>query len=211
MQLSRLPVSLLSILLLAITPALTVEHRDTVNGTTATEPPIAPSPTPSCIPGNKVGAILVTQPNISSYIFVGNKAMVQWQYTPIVTLKPKTVDILVFLESAPTTSKTVIISGLDVSNGASAWVWKVDQLQAGSYKLHIIPDGKETMGKKQNELPCFANGETLPGTSGAFSISQLQKLPNYPDRFPPSTNNASNCRAVWWKFSLLALFAYLLV
>ncbi|TPX74947.1 malate dehydrogenase [Chytriomyces confervae] len=94
--------------------------------------------TAPCVRGNNIGSIYVTQPNISSYVFVGNNAIVEWRYSPNVKNKPKTVDIIVYRESNPTTSQTVIVGGLDVSNGATAWRWHVNQLPAGVYKLHIL-------------------------------------------------------------------------
>ncbi|KAJ3023917.1 UNVERIFIED_CONTAM: hypothetical protein HDU68_008407 [Siphonaria sp. JEL0065] len=153
------------------------------NATSTSPDPATTSAT--CKPGVSIGQILISQPNMSSFVFVGNPLVVQWTYTVLVKNKPNTVDIKIYSVS-DTKNIITLVSGLDVSNGAKAWLWNVGQIAAGSYKAHIVPDGKETLNKKQNELPCFVNGDAMPGTSGAFGISQLQPLATFPDRFPPN-------------------------
>ncbi|KAJ3063764.1 hypothetical protein HDU98_000444, partial [Podochytrium sp. JEL0797] len=157
----------LACLILAILFGISAQ-ADSATTTTGSD---SSAPSAACKPGVKKGPILVIQPNMSSFIFVGNTAIVQWKYTALVTNKPSTVDISIFLVSSPTTS-TTLVRNLDVSNGAMAWEWKVTQVQPGSYKAHIVPDGKETMGKKQDQMPCFADGDAMPGTSAAFQLGK---------------------------------------
>ena len=42
-----------------------------------------------------------------------------------------------------------------------------------------------------DKMPCFANGEPLPATSGQFKIVNSVPLLAYPDAFPPNTSHGS--------------------
>jgi hypothetical protein len=71
--------------------------------------------------------------------------------------------------------------------GATAWQWSVSSVADGAYKLRVVPDGKETANKKQDEYPCFADGEAMPGTSAEFRVTRSTVIFETKDRFPPTS------------------------
>ncbi|KAJ3207890.1 hypothetical protein HDU67_007165 [Dinochytrium kinnereticum] len=161
--------------------------------------------------GVKIGQIIVGQPNVSSIVMVGSVAMVSWQYTPLVKNFPKQVDIKINSVDGQQFWTNAIVSSLNVSNGARGWLWRVGQFADGSYRLRVVPDGKETAGKKQDELPCFFDGDPLPGNSAIFKITRTFEFDGSKDRFPPSVSPASCMQlAVKWLLVLKHLWWWLL-
>ncbi|KAI8836556.1 hypothetical protein BC829DRAFT_421669 [Chytridium lagenaria] len=138
--------------------------------------------------GVKIGQIIVGQPNVSSIVMVGSSAMVTWNYTPLVKNFPKTL------------WTTSLVLGLNVSQGARGWYYRtllkivaLNEKGGGA----VVPDGKETAGKRQGDLPCFFDGDALPGSSAIFKISRTFELDEAKDRFPPSTSSAHQPTYEW--------------
>ncbi|KAJ3412742.1 hypothetical protein HDV05_000312 [Chytridiales sp. JEL 0842] len=157
------------------------------NSSTSPTTAIIEDPKP-CKRGTKIGQILITQPNASTIWFVGAPAWVVWSYTPLVTQPPKTIDIKIqSVLSKVSTWDTFLVKSLDVSNGATAYlIPELPRMLEGGYKLKVVPDGKEIAGKRQDEYPCFGDGEGMPGVSAEFQVTRTREIVVTKDRFPPT-------------------------
>ncbi|KAI9332293.1 hypothetical protein DFJ73DRAFT_855861 [Zopfochytrium polystomum] len=175
-----------------------------LSGLTTSETLSATTAAASCKPGTKLGQTIVTQPNISSIVMIGGGApfLVQWTYTALATRRPQTVDIKINTAAGDQKFQRVLVSGLDVSGGETAWRWNVEALADDAYKLRVVPDGKETLGKQQSDYPCFQDGDALPGTSGEFNVAT--------DRFPPKASAAAvvSKGVVRWVSRLILAFCW---
>ncbi|KAJ3111228.1 hypothetical protein HDU96_005885 [Phlyctochytrium bullatum] len=142
--------------------------------------------------GTRVGQVVVLSPNASSIVLSGSRYTVRWTYTPFVERPPAWVDIKVNSVDGAQVWTGVIGSRVNVSTGGDVneWIWEVGAFAVGSYRVRVVPEGKETANRRVDDLPCFADGEALPGTSRAFKISRDFDLDPAKDRFPPKSGAA---------------------
>jgi hypothetical protein len=121
-----------------------------------------------CIKGVKVGQFIIDTPNRSSIAVVGSNFLIQWKYSNGVSSPPKTIDIKIQKDGVEYIWDKYVVRNLSLDNGATAFMWKVQPLNDGPYKIRMVPEGKETYGIKQDEMPCFADGEVL--VSDSFNL-----------------------------------------
>ena len=154
---------------------------------------------PPCVPGVKIGTVLISSPNQTSLVTIGSKFIISWKYTVITTVLPTYVDIKIQLIDNAIIPKfdQYVTRSLPLANGATSYVWNVPPLPDGSYKLRIVPDGKEIFNIGEKELPCFADGEANPGQSGIFRIINPKSITGYPDRFGPMNGSAKSVACIF--------------
>ncbi|KAJ3101007.1 hypothetical protein HDU97_001705 [Phlyctochytrium planicorne] len=203
-----------------VTSKILARRDTTTNSTAKVSSPISNSTAPNSKPshrpkecrnkrGTKIGQIIVTQPNISSIAIVGKELVISWYYTSLVKRLPRTVDIKINSADGLQSWNERIVQNLDVSNGGRAWVWKVGSYITGPFRIRIVPDGKETAGKRSDEQPCFLDGDPMPGTSAAFKISHIVELEIGKDRYPPNTSSSTPSSSLG--FTALAVLLMLFV
>lgn len=142
----------------------------------------------ACVPGISLGYLLIRQPNMSSIVTVGNSMNVSWDWSVSVKKIPQYVDVYIQLIAPgfPVTWKQQLIKQQAVN---PRWfIFKVQGLADGKYKIRLVPDGKETYNVRADALPCFADGEAIPSVSSSFSVANSAgEIGNYPDLFPPNS------------------------
>jgi hypothetical protein len=106
----------------------------------------------------------------------------------------------------------VVARGVQVGNSTSL-LWNVPSLGDGAYKVRLVADGKETFylpAERPETPPCFEDGETLPGVSAEFRISNLRALSPTRDRYPPlGVSDSSSITASLLLLLLSGLVMYL--
>lgn len=152
-----------------------------------TSPQTSNTTNPACVNGVN-GQMLIFQPNMSSLVTVGTAYNVSWSWSILVTKPPSFVDVYIQL-IAPGVRETWKQKIAEKQSVDPRWFWWTPEgLVDGVYKMRLVPDGKETFGVNAKNLPCFANGESVPSASAEFTISNPRgELNNYPDKFPPNS------------------------
>ncbi len=130
---------------------------------------------------------------------MGSKSLIEWKYTPLVTRPPATVDLKIQAigEGIVERWETTVLRAIPLQN-ATRIEWTVSSLNDGKYKLRLVPEGKETFGVALDKMPCFADGQAIPGNSGEFKVVNPVILTSAPDPLPPNTSAAGGERAGSW-------------
>lgn len=130
--------------------------EDSVDDSTGSE-----SDVPSCIRGTSIGQFIINSPNRSSIVVVGSNTLIKWTYSNLVTNPPTKIDIKIQQDGTQYEWNRFIVKDLELGNTSRSYNWTVQPLNDGPYKIRILPSGKETFGVKQDEMPCFSDGEVV--------------------------------------------------
>ncbi|KAI8854349.1 hypothetical protein BC829DRAFT_380924 [Chytridium lagenaria] len=151
------------------------------------------------------GSFLLTSPNSTSIVAVGNRILVNWTYNSVSPQYPNnSIAIYYALTGTSQTSLTPIAVSpqtwysnpivTDLAKGVTQYSWMVPSLQSGKYQLRIVGDGLDP-----------ALRQPLPYTSTTFRIVGNGQLNSFGDNFGPS-NRAEGGKSVDAVGSLVASF-----
>lgn len=168
-----------------------------------------------CVAGISTGFGLVRKPNITSKIQIGIPYNVSWDWTVTITKPPQYIDVYIQLMAPYVAEKWTTVVAKNIPSEPRWFMWTPEGLVDGKYKLRFVPDGKETFKVPANELPCFANGESVPFVTAAFSVSNSKgDLGVYDDPYAPSSslrNHVSNSGVVVKLIPLLVTIMFFIV
>jgi hypothetical protein len=133
-----------------------------------------PEEVKACVQGQVFGYATFVTPNMTSKAYVGNSFNISWKFTPNVKKLPDYVDLkLQMLASKVEVDWNTVIAS-QVPTIPMYYIWTPKNALDGSYKLRLVPNGKETfilpseqLSKKQ---PCFEAGEAVPSVSSSFRL-----------------------------------------
>src|SRR6478609_7995112 len=129
-------------------------------------------------------------PNITSKVVVGTPVNVSWDYTVTVTNPPSYIDVYIQMFAPGIVEKWSIQVAKKIPSEPRWFMWTPEGLVDGKYKLRFVPDGKETFNVPANNLPCFANGESVPFVTASFSVSNAKgDLGVYNDPYAPNASS----------------------
>lgn len=188
------------------------DNSTTINPEDAGTTSVESSDVVTCKQGLTVGYMLIRQPNISSVVYTGTKYNVSWDYSVAVTSPPSFIDAYIqyMAPGIRTTWKNKIAS--NVSASSRQFWWEPKSLVDGKYKLRLVPDGKETYDVPANQLPCFADGESIPSVSATFKVYTPKTMTGeFPEKFPPSSGNEKGVflsTVMLWGWVIIFLYMY---
>ena len=151
----------------------------------------------ACVPGTRIGAIIVLQPNQSTVGVVGSYLNISWTYNNFVTKRPNNISLE--LSAAIMPKLWSPMKAPDLEPNQTQWQWLIPPQQDGQFVLRLLSNGQDP------EKGCFEDGEAKGGMSPIFRIASPRPLLAYPDRYGPISSTHS------MKYSMHPIWRWLLI
>lgn len=174
-------------------------------------PTVIPSPAVKCVPGVKLGVMNILTPNSSTVITTGTNITVTWQYSALVKNYPRWIDV-VLQSTEPgivATWSNKIASKVMIDSPSFLWI--INTMSDGRYKLRIIPESKETFNIPANLMPCFGDGDVLTANSAEFKVINPVPFGTSKDRFPPNAMGSGYKNGIFWFTLVITIIVSMII